>query len=146
MTNTALKAQIDSQITNETTPNGITPTEVGSNLKEIVDYCKPYDIYCAEISQTGTNAPTVNVFQNTIGITPVWSRLATGEYLCLFTGESVNTWMIPNDFCKSAGGTNKVDISISTTGGNTLKIQSYMNDINTDGLLNGFVIELRKYL
>jgi len=38
MTNTALKAQIDSQITNETTPAGITPTDVGTNLKEVVDY------------------------------------------------------------------------------------------------------------
>jgi hypothetical protein len=38
MTNTALKAQIDSQITNETTANAITPTDVGTNLKEIVDY------------------------------------------------------------------------------------------------------------
>ena len=38
MTNTVLKAQIDSQITNETTENGITPAEVGGNLKEIVDY------------------------------------------------------------------------------------------------------------
>jgi len=38
MTNTVLKAQIDSQITNETTPLGITPTKVGGNLKSIVDY------------------------------------------------------------------------------------------------------------
>ena len=38
MTNTVLKAQIDSQITNETTPNGITPTDVGENIKAVVDY------------------------------------------------------------------------------------------------------------
>jgi hypothetical protein len=38
MTNTALKAQIDSQITNETTANAITPTKVGTNMKLIVDY------------------------------------------------------------------------------------------------------------
>ena len=38
MTNTELKAQIDSQITNETTANAITPTDVGTNLKDIVDY------------------------------------------------------------------------------------------------------------
>lgn len=38
MTNTALKAQIDSQITNETATGGITPYEVGTNLKEIVNY------------------------------------------------------------------------------------------------------------
>jgi len=38
MTSTELKAQIDSQITNETTANAITPTDVGTNLKEVVDY------------------------------------------------------------------------------------------------------------
>ncbi|MFY7958408.1 MAG: hypothetical protein ACOVNT_09840 [Flavobacterium macrobrachii] len=38
MTSTELKAQIDSQITNETTANAITPTDVGTNLKDIVDY------------------------------------------------------------------------------------------------------------
>lgn len=37
MTNTALKAQIDSQITNETTSNAITPTKVGVNMKAIID-------------------------------------------------------------------------------------------------------------
>lgn len=38
MTNTELKAQIDSQITNETSANAITPTDVGTNLKAVVDY------------------------------------------------------------------------------------------------------------
>ena len=38
MTNTALKAQIDSQVTNETLPNSISPADVGGNLKSIVDY------------------------------------------------------------------------------------------------------------
>ena len=38
MTNTALKAQIDSQVTNETLPNSISPTDVGGNLKAVVDY------------------------------------------------------------------------------------------------------------
>jgi len=38
MTNTALKAQIDSQITNETTPLSVTPTDVGTNIKAVVDY------------------------------------------------------------------------------------------------------------
>lgn len=38
MTSTALKAQIDSQITNETLANSISPTDVGTNLKSVVDY------------------------------------------------------------------------------------------------------------
>jgi len=38
MTNTTLKAQIDSQITNETLPSSISPADVGGNLKAVVDY------------------------------------------------------------------------------------------------------------
>jgi hypothetical protein len=38
MTNTQLKAQIDNNITNETAPLGITPSDVGSNIKAVVDY------------------------------------------------------------------------------------------------------------
>jgi hypothetical protein len=38
MTNTQLKNQIDSQITNKTTSSSITPLNVGLNLKEIIDY------------------------------------------------------------------------------------------------------------
>ena len=38
MTNIELKAQIDSQITNETTANAITPTDVGVNIKSVIDY------------------------------------------------------------------------------------------------------------
>jgi hypothetical protein len=38
MTNTNLKAQIDNNITNETAPLGITPGDVGSNMKAVVDY------------------------------------------------------------------------------------------------------------
>src|SRR5436190_17165163 len=38
MTNTQLKAQIDAAITNKTTSKSITPTDVGSNTKAVVDY------------------------------------------------------------------------------------------------------------
>lgn len=38
MDNTTLKAQIDSQITNETNPGSITPAKVGGNIKAVVDY------------------------------------------------------------------------------------------------------------
>ena len=38
MDSTTLKAQIDSQITNETAPNSISPADVGGNMKAVVDY------------------------------------------------------------------------------------------------------------
>lgn len=54
MTNTALKAQIDSQITNETTSQGITPAEVGGNLTAIVNYVDQQ----APLKTTGTTSLT----------------------------------------------------------------------------------------
>jgi hypothetical protein len=89
MTSTELKAQIDSQITNETTPNGITPTEVGTNLKEIVDYVDqeietvsaPYKSYVALINQSEVADPTATVIYNNIGATISFSYLSTGEFL-----------------------------------------------------------------
>ena len=63
MTNTTLKAQIDSQITNETLSNSISPTDVGGNLKSVVDYIDQFYVkeYIAQIAQSGTNAPTAQV-------------------------------------------------------------------------------------
>jgi len=81
MTNTALKAQIDSQITNETATGGITPYEVGTNLKEIVNYVDqqapikiadvltlsatpqvlPYDVNSLSFSGGIAYLPTTNV-------------------------------------------------------------------------------------
>lgn len=65
MTNTALKAQIDSQITNETTPLGITPTEVGENLKDIVNYVDQ------EVSNAGSGGTKTTVQIDQSSSTPV---------------------------------------------------------------------------
>lgn len=58
MTSTELKAQIDSQITNETTANAITPTDVGTNLKEIVDYVDQQDELSELLTNKSTNVTT----------------------------------------------------------------------------------------
>lgn len=47
----------------------------------------PYKKYVALISQTGTDAPTVDqVFENTLGITPVFSYSGVGSYVITGTG------------------------------------------------------------
>lgn len=58
MTSTELKAQIDSQITNETTANAITPTDVGTNLKAIVDYVDQQDELSEVLTNKSTNVTT----------------------------------------------------------------------------------------
>ena len=60
MTNTQLKTQIDTQITNETVKSGITPTEVGNNIKAVVDYADQQDATKQATLVSGTNIKTIN--------------------------------------------------------------------------------------
>lgn len=39
-----------------------------------------YKVYSAILNQSGANAPTAIVLENTLGITPVWHRMNTGIY------------------------------------------------------------------
>lgn len=49
------------------------------------DYLKPYKVYTALLTQSGTSAPTATVLENTIG-SIVWARSASGDYNGTLTG------------------------------------------------------------
>mgnify|MGYP003613110851 CR=1 FL=1 len=81
MTNTALKAQIDSQITNETLPNSVSPTDVGGNLKAVVDYVDQqvdWKVYKAKLDNP--SGITATVLKNDTGKTFTYERKSTGSY------------------------------------------------------------------
>ena len=81
MTNTALKAQIDSQITNETLPNSVSPTDVGGNLKAVVDYVDQqvdWKVYKAKLDNP--SGITATVLKNDTGKTFTYERNSTGSY------------------------------------------------------------------
>ena len=68
---------------------GETPTPVDS---------RPYRVYTALLTQSGTNAPVATVLENTLGYDIVWGRLNAGEYLATateFAIEDVNKF-----YCK----------------------------------------------
>jgi hypothetical protein len=101
MTNTALKAQIDSQITNETTANAITPTDVGTNMKAIVDYVDqeiPYQSYVSLVSFSSDGTPQViTVLSNIVdGIT--YTQTGTGVYELISNGKFTSNKTIINPF------------------------------------------------
>lgn len=86
MSNTTLKAQIDSQITNKTTPSSVTPTLVGSNMKDIVNLNKLK--YKAKLSQDGSSNITATVLQDEF-VSPfeiTYTRNSTGSYQVAFGG------------------------------------------------------------
>ena len=67
--------------------------KVVTNLLETIGFVndalpdsRPYKVYSALLSQTGTSAPTAVVLENTLGGTPVFSYVGDGEYRLTLTG------------------------------------------------------------
>lgn len=67
MTDTELKAQIDSQITNETSPSSISPADVGGNLKAVVDFTVQ-EIKTKVLKTTITTAQVLDLFTTPITV------------------------------------------------------------------------------
>ena len=80
MTNAQLKADIDSAITNETTPASITPTSVGVTLKSMVDYVDQNTLKIF-VTQSGVSNPIIDTTCiNTTGKTWTITRIGVGYY------------------------------------------------------------------
>lgn len=145
MTSTTLKAQIDSQITNETLANSISPTDVGTNLKAIVDFIG-YNSYSALISQSGTSAPTVKVLNNTTGVTFTLSRNSAGNYTLtgssnVFTTDKTTTVYSFNSNGSFANGT----MFFYGIGAQFFTIETRDSGTATDGMITDAFIEIRIY-
>ena len=59
----------------------------GLQLKSFV---RPYAVYVASITQSGTDAPVVTVYENTTGATLTWSRWGAGQYRATSTDLFLN--------------------------------------------------------
>lgn len=51
-----------------------------SGTVALVETIRPYKVYTALLSQSGTNAPTATVLENTLGVTISFSYVAAGVY------------------------------------------------------------------
>lgn len=131
MTNTSLKAQIDSQITNETTPLGITPAEVGGNLKSVVDYIDqqvPFKIMHGLITQEGTGVPTVAYLKNDTGITLSLSRTSIGRY-----SATLSAGITPSKVSLIVGsGTSDTIVNMNFLSNTVISISTFVNEAGTN--------------
>ena len=76
----------------------------GSGVKGFHDP-RPYKVYVANITQTGTDAPVATILENTLGVTPTWSRFGPGDYRLTSTGLFVsNKVAMPNSKSFEGGG------------------------------------------
>jgi len=110
---------------------------------------KTYKVYSALLSQSGTNAPTVTVLQNTLGDTPIWTRLTTGVYIGAFTNSYLasKTYLIVGSTTASyAASDAKIGFSGASSGSNTIGVYTNANGTQVDGVLENTSIEIRVYL
>ena len=56
---------------------------------------RPYKVYTALVTQSGTNAPTATVLENTLGGTPTWAFSSAGTFTLTLTGAFTNNKTTP---------------------------------------------------
>ena len=54
-------------------------------LNDLINKVRPYKVYTALLSQSGTNNPVATVLENTTGLTITWTRTGGGEYNANFS-------------------------------------------------------------
>lgn len=106
---------------------------------------RPYKVYVALITQTGTSAPTATVLENTLGGTVVWTRSSVGTYVATLNGA-----FILNKTCgffNSNNGGNPYVSYVNISSLNSVSIQTVNSTNGTSfeaGLANASV-EIRVY-
>jgi hypothetical protein len=113
-------------------------------MEDVTNTVKPYKVYTALLTQTGTGAPTAIVLENTTGIAVTWNRSTAFAYN---TNEGFSSdpnkiavffTYSNNDFLKSFK-------CIRYSTGGDYKVGIYLDPIdNTEGMDNS-TIEIRVY-
>ena len=128
------------------TPTAPTAT-LGTNTTQIattafVQAIRPYKVYTALLTQTGTSAPTATVLENTLGATIVWTRSNVGIYVGTLSGVfTANKTYTSNTFGSFSGFAQFSSSSVNTVNINSTNSSGSL----TDGLINGNSIEIRVY-
>jgi len=114
-----------------------------TGVVEKVADLRPYKVYTALISQSGTSAPTATVLENTLGGTVVWSRAAGGTYLGTLAGVFISgkTWAMSQIVTSTADEEQQIFRNSS----DNIQLRTAISGTGTDNLLNNTSIEIRVY-
>ena len=106
-----------------------------------------YKKYVALISQTGTNAPTATVLENSLGGTPTFSYITIGNYDLTLTSAfpASKTWVVGGSADISAGGGDFATLDIKRSTDNIIKLRTYDNFTPANDMLVNTSIEIRVY-
>ena len=122
-------------------------------MQDITDTTRPYKVYTALLTQSGTNAPVATVLQNTLSGNVNFVRLQAGQYSItssnLFGNTSPVIVLGSNRTAANIGGTVS---TLITRYLNSSNIDFWSMNSNLDSFIEGFgainnvSIEIRVYL
>ena len=143
VTSTVLKGLVTAPLTTNAL---ITADTTGKSLvtKEYVNAnTRPYKVYTALLTQTGTSAPTAIVLENTLGVTPTLGYNGVGQYSINATGAFTvdKTWVIFNSINYNS---QNISNNIKLLNGITILTRS-ITGTSIDNVLNSTEIEIRVY-
>lgn len=101
----------------------------------------PYTLYNANLSQSGTSNPTVNLLVNNSPYTVAITRNAPGQYFVIFSP----TLNINNIFYILASNRVSIVMTLSALAANTLQIITKSGASQVDNCLSNTSIEIRFY-
>ena len=155
MTNTQLKAAIDSAITSETAAQSITPNDVGSKMKEIVDYVDQeveaitpnYLEYVAKLNKSGSGSTatfTLTEYRNTLGQTLIAINDTAN---CVITDDETANFLNNTSTVEiwDASYLNTVVTKFSIDALNQIKIYTYFNGSENINFTDNLFIRIKKY-
>lgn len=105
---------------------------------------RPYKVYTALVTQTGTSAPVATVIENTLGVTVTFSYTSAGLYHATFSGTSAGTKFVPivsNNAIASSGQL----VAVVNTANNSFDLSSKISGTGTDSLISTMTLEYRIY-
>lgn len=131
MTSTDLKNQIDAQITNETAVAGITPTDVGSNMKSTVDYTNQEVALKAPLASPTFTGTVSGITKAMVGLTNVDNTSDLSKPISTATQSALD---LKAPIGKTIGNVEADNISPYQT------LSFDMNKVNTTGSVDKVVL------
>lgn len=106
---------------------------------------RPYKVYTALLTQTGTSAPTVTVIENTLGGTVVWAYDVVGQYSANLTGAFIGSKTVAFTMMGSSSGADTLNFNYGNSTVNQMSlVHKNSSGINVDGISKAS-IEIRVY-
>ena len=114
-------------------------------MEQAKDYIRPYKVYTALLTQSGTDAPVATVLENTLGGDIVWTYAEIGVYIGTLPNAFTEnkTWF--NVIYNSNSVSTNETVAIYWNNVNEIHVQTGIGTVYTDGRLYLNSIEIRVY-